>query len=64
MLGETGRWVIGPIRGSGDFLAYGSPSISAMGGGLNSSPHMGGGGISVPSLGGAAQTAAHASCDL
>ena len=29
MLGETGRWVMGPIHGSGDFLAYGSPSISA-----------------------------------
>jgi hypothetical protein len=29
MLGETDRWVMGPIRGSGDFLAYGSPSISA-----------------------------------
>ncbi len=30
MLGETGRQVMGPIRGSGDFLAYGSPSISAL----------------------------------
>ena len=30
MLGETGRQVMGPIRGSGDFLAYGSPSISAV----------------------------------
>ena len=29
MLGETGRQVMGPIHGSGDFLAYGSPSISA-----------------------------------
>ncbi len=29
MLGETGRQVMGPIRGSGDFLAYVSPSISA-----------------------------------
>ncbi len=29
MLGETGRWVMGPIRGSGDFLVYGSPSISS-----------------------------------
>ena len=29
MLGETGRQVMGPMRGSGDFLAYGSPSISA-----------------------------------
>ena len=29
MLGATGRQVMGPIRGSGDFLAYGSPSISA-----------------------------------
>ncbi len=24
------RQVMGPIRGSGDFLAYGSPSISAI----------------------------------
>jgi hypothetical protein len=31
MLGATGRQVMGPIRGSGDFLAYGSPSISALG---------------------------------
>ena len=31
MLGATGRQVMGPIRGSGDFLAYGSPSISAVG---------------------------------
>ena len=30
MLGETGIWVVGPINGSGDFLAYGSPSISAV----------------------------------
>ena len=30
MLGETGRKVMGPIRGSGDFLAYGSSSISAI----------------------------------
>ena len=30
MLGETGRQVMGPICGSGDFLAYGSPSISAL----------------------------------
>ena len=29
MLGETGRRDVVPIRGSGDFLAYGSPSISA-----------------------------------
>jgi hypothetical protein len=29
MFGETGRRVMDPIRGSGDFLAYGSPSISA-----------------------------------
>jgi hypothetical protein len=36
MLGETGRQVMGPIRGSGDFLAYGSPSISAKGGGGSS----------------------------
>jgi hypothetical protein len=34
MLGETGKQVMGPIRGSGDFLAYGSPSISAKGRGL------------------------------
>ena len=30
MLGETGRRVMGPIYGSGDFLAYGSPCISAI----------------------------------
>ncbi len=30
MLGETGRRVMSPIRDSGDFLAYGSPSISAL----------------------------------
>ena len=35
MLGETGRQVMGPIRGSGDFLAYGSPSISAFRAGHN-----------------------------
>ena len=29
MLRETGRQVMGPICGSGEFLAYGSPSISA-----------------------------------
>ena len=29
MLGETWRQVMGLICGSGDFLAYGSPSISA-----------------------------------
>ena len=30
MLGETGRHNVVPIRGSDDFLAYGSPSISAV----------------------------------
>ncbi len=29
MLGETGRWVKGPIRGSGNFLAYGSPASAS-----------------------------------
>ena len=29
MPGETGRQVMGLTHGSGDFLAYGSPSISA-----------------------------------
>jgi hypothetical protein len=29
MLGETGRQEVAPIHGNGDFLAYGSPRISA-----------------------------------
>ncbi len=29
MLGETGRQEVAPIHGNGDFLAYGSPRVSA-----------------------------------